>query len=201
MANKKTRGAWYLVLTGAVALALTLILMAGQSSGSTLGQIVRGTALLGYMALFLSIISSAYMKQLFRLFGRPFIQVHHAVSVTGLVMIALHPLSLAIDAADIGVFVPKFDSLDLFLTLGGRPALYLVGVAALAAVLRKTLGQNWRLIHILNYIAFWLITVHAIKIGTDFQSDLVQVIAILMALIVLATFVQKRVAQRRHKIS
>jgi len=199
MANKKTRGTWYLVLTGAVALVLTLILMAGQSSGTTLGQIARGTALLGYMALFLSIISSAYMKQLFRLFGRPFIQVHHAVSVTGLVMIALHPLSLAIDAADIGVFVPKFDSLDLFLTLGGRPALYLVGVAALAAVLRKTLGQNWRLVHFLNYIAFWLITAHAIKIGTDFQGDVVvQIISILMALIVLATFVQKRVAQRRR---
>ena len=198
MANKKTRGTWYLVLIGAIALALALLLMAGQSYGTTLGRIARGAALLGYMALFLSIISSAYMKQLFRLFGRPFIQVHHAVSITGLAMIALHPLSLAIDAADIGVFVPKFDSLDIFLTLGGRPALYLVGVAALAAVLRKTLGQNWRIIHFLNYIAFWLITVHAIKIGTDFQSDIVQILSILMALVVLATFVQKRVAQRRR---
>jgi predicted ferric reductase len=154
--------------------------------------------LLGYIALFLSILSSAYMKQLFRLFGRPFIQVHHILSVSGLIMIALHPISLAIDAADAGVFVPKFDSLDIFLTLGGRPALYLVGVAALAAVGRKTLGQNWRIIHFLNYVAFWLITVHAIRIGRDFQNDVVQGVSILMALAVLATFVQKRVAQRRR---
>ena len=92
MTRKRTRRIWYLVLLGFVALTLVSGLIALQPYGTPLDRLVRGTAALGYLAIFLAIISSAYMRQLVRFFGRPFIQLHHILSVTGLVMVTLHPL-------------------------------------------------------------------------------------------------------------
>jgi predicted ferric reductase len=147
---------------------------------------------MGYTAIFLSAVSSAYMRQVYRTFGRPFIKVHHILSVTGLVLVTLHPLGAAIDAASPNVFLPRFDSWATFLELGGRPAWYLIAIASLVAVLRKTIGRNWRAIHFLNYVAFLLATVHAIMIGTDFQQPIVRAVPVALALVIVVIFIQKR---------
>ena len=198
MEHKKNRRIWYLALAGLVALILVSGLVALQPYGTPLNFFIRGAASLGYLAVFAAIISSAYMPQLVRFFGRPFIKVHHILSVTGLVLIALHPVGVAIDSRDPRVFLPRFDSWTIFLTLGGRPAWYLIGVAALAAALRKRIGQKWRAVHLLNYLAFWLATAHAILSGTNFQYAAMRVVAILMALAVVAIFVQKRLPKRKR---
>jgi sulfoxide reductase heme-binding subunit YedZ len=147
---------------------------------------------MGYTAIFLSAVSSAHMRQVYRTFGRPFIKVHHILSVTGLVLVTLHPLGAAIDAASPRVFLPKFDSWVIFLQLGGRPAWYLIAVASLVALLRKTIGRNWRTIHYLSYVAFLLATVHAIMNGTDFQQPIVKAVPVALALVIVFTFIQKR---------
>jgi sulfoxide reductase heme-binding subunit YedZ len=192
MAHKRTGRIWYLVLVGFVALALVSGLMSRQPYGSTLSWLIRGSASLGYLATFLAIISSAYMRKLVRFFGRPFIQVHHILSVAGLVLVTLHPLGVAWSSASLRVFLPRFDSWLVFLQLGGRPAWYLFAAASLAAVLRKTIGRSWRAIHFLNYVAFWLGTIHAILIGTDFQITAVRAVSVALALVVVATLIQKR---------
>lgn len=97
-----------------------------------------------------------------RIFGRPFVQVHHILSVTGLVLVTLHPLAVAWDYGNLGVFVPVSDSWTDFIRWGGRPAWYLFVVASLVAVLRTSFRQKWRVIHTLNYLAFFLATVHTI---------------------------------------
>jgi DMSO/TMAO reductase YedYZ heme-binding membrane subunit len=147
---------------------------------------------MGYLAIFLSIVSSAYVRQVYRVFGRPFIKIHHILSVTGLTLVTLHPLGAAIDAASPSVFLPRFDSWVVFLGLGGRPAWYLIAAASLAAVLRRAIGRNWRAIHFLNYAAFWLGTVHAIMIGTDFQHTIVKAVSVALALVVVVIFIQRR---------
>jgi sulfoxide reductase heme-binding subunit YedZ len=195
--TRKSRKTWYLVLASLVALILVGTSIALRPYGTPLYWAIRGCALLGYLAIFLAIIISAYMRQMVRIFGRPFIQVHHILSVTGLVLITLHPLGVALYDRSLGVFVPLFDSWLVFLQLGGRPAWYLIGVASLAALLRKTFQQNWRAIHILNYLAFFLATVHAILIGTDFQPLIMKALPLAMSLVVVAIFIQKRLQRRR----
>ncbi len=191
--RKRKRGTLYLILIGIAALILVVLLVSLGSTGATfISRFIRGTALLGYLALFLATLSSIYMRQMFQFFGRPFIKVHHILSVSGLVLVTLHPLGVAIASSSWRAFLPKFDSLTVFLELGGRPAWYLIGAAALAAVWRKAIGKNWRWIHALNYIAFLLGTVHAIMIGTDFVSPVMKVIAGAMGVIVVGAFVQKR---------
>lgn len=198
MQRKQNRRIWYLALAGLVALLMVGGLVALQPYGTPLNFFIRGAAALGYLAVFAAIVSSAYLQQLVRFFGRPFIKVHHILAVTGLVLLLLHPVGVAIDSRDPRVFLPRFDSWTVFLQLGGRPAWYLIGVAALAALWRKRLGDKWRAIHWLNYLAFWLATAHAILLGTNFQYTVVRAVAILLALAVVAIFVRKRLPKRRR---
>jgi len=146
----KSGKTWYLILIGIVALILVSGLISLRPYETPLNWLIRGAALMGYLAIFLSVLSSAYMRQIYRIFGRPFVKVHHVLSVTGLVLVTLH------------------------------------------AVLRKTIGRTWRTIHFLNYLAFLLVTVHAIMIGTDLQHTIVKAVSVALALLVVAIFIQKR---------
>jgi hypothetical protein len=205
--KKKTR-IWYLALVALGTLIIAGVLLSldplhGQETA--LKWVVRGAALLGYQYVFLSIISSAFMRPLIKFFGRSFVNIHHVLTITGLVLITLHPLSAAIDSASLAVFVPRFASWRLFLSLGGRPAWYLIGLAALAAAFRKPIGKQWRLIHYLNYAAFWLASIHASLIGTTFVGTgpryiVLKVVIGILAAATVATLVQKRwVAYKRRK--
>jgi sulfoxide reductase heme-binding subunit YedZ len=198
MTHRKTRRIWYLILGGFAAMALISGLIALQPYGTPLSRLVRGAAALGYSAIFLAIISSNYMRQLVRFFGRPFVQIHHILSVTGLVMVTLHPLGAAWFNMSLRVWLPRLDSWLTFLEWGGPPAWYLIAIASSAAVLRKAIGQNWRVLHLLNYVAFFLGTVHASLIGTDFQHPIVRAVSVALALAVLATLIRKRFQRRRR---
>lgn len=197
--RKRRRGLLYLILTGLVGVVVVGILIALQPIGGPLDWAIRAAAILGYLAIFLAVISSAYMRELFKLLGRPFIRVHHILSVTGSILVTLHPLGTAVRSSSLTVFIPDVSSLNAFLSLGGRPAWYLIGIAVLAAVLRTRIKQSWRTVHYLNYIAFLLATVHAVMIGTDFISWVMKGVAIAMALFVVGIFVQKRVRRSRLK--
>lgn len=196
---KRRRGLLYLILAGIVSLIVVGILIALRPFGGPLDWGIRATALLGYLAIFVAVVSSAYMRELFQLLGRPFIRVHHILSVTGLILVTLHPLAVALRSSRLSVFIPDVSSLDAFLRLGGRPAWYLLGIAVLAAVLRTRFKQSWRTVHYMNYVAFLLATVHAILIGTDFISPVMKVLAAAMALFAVGVFVRKRLRRRRLK--
>ncbi len=197
--TQKPANSLYLALVGIVVLAISVGLVALQPYGTPLNWAIRVAALSGYQAIFLAIVSSNYMRQMRQRFGRPFIKVHHALSIAGLSLVTLHPLLIAWDSLSLGVFVPRFDSWRVFLQLGGRPAWYLLGLASLAALLRRKIRRPWRVIHTLNYVAFWLATAHAILIGSSLQSMVTKAVAVLMALAVVAICIQKRVQGRRGK--
>jgi sulfoxide reductase heme-binding subunit YedZ len=193
---------WYLAPVGALALFLAVLLIAlspDQGYGSTLRWLIRGAALFGYQLIFLSIISSAYLREMLRWFGHPFIRVHHIVSVTGLVLIALHPIGVAWDSRSLNVFVPIVASWVAFFTNGGRVAWALLALGLLAALLRKRIGQRWRLVHYLNYAAFGLASAHALLLGTDTQHLVVRIFAVAMCVAAAAVFVQKRLRASKPK--
>ena len=194
--NKSTKGTWTMVVLGAIIVLLAAGAIALRPGGSPLHWLVRGAALVGYAAAFLAILSSAYMRELYRALGRPFLWGHHVLSVSSLVLLALHPTALAIETANAAVFVPRFDSWSIFFQLAGRPALYLMWVAALGALLRRSWRKSWRTIHMLNYVAFLLGTVHAVLIGTDLGQPFLRLAPIAMALIVVAVFVRKRMGKK-----
>ncbi|MBN1639772.1 MAG: hypothetical protein JXA09_00960 [Anaerolineae bacterium] len=197
MKPKNTR---YLVLLGVVSLLITVGLISLDplpSQGSASALLIRAAALWGYQAVFLSILSSLYLRELVRFFGRPFVKVHHVVAVGGLVLITVHPLTVALRAASAAVFLPRFDSFRVFLTLGGRVAWPLIVIATLAALFRRRLKVSWRFVHLLNYVAFLLASVHAALIGTTFVGQgirhiVLRIVVGAMAASTILVFVQKR---------
>jgi hypothetical protein len=170
--------------------------MSMQPQADVLDVGIRSSALLGYIGLFLSIVSSAYLRQMLSFFGRPFVRVHHILSISSLVLITLHPLGLALRSMSLAVFVPDFSSWNRFLLFGGRPGWYVVIIAVAAARFRRYIRSSWRVVHIFNYVAFLLITAHGIMIGTDTQGLLVRVVMIAMTVAATTVFFAKRLRRR-----
>ena len=194
---KRTPKRWPLIIAGLVALILIGGYVALQAYITPLQWVIRTCALLGYLCVLLAAVSSAYMRQLVRVFGQPFVQTHHMLSITGLVLMVIHPLAVAWSFGGLRAFVPAVDSWISFLRWGGRVAWYLFGIAALAAFLRKSLRKQWRPIHMLNYLAFLLVTAHAILLGTEFQSLAMKTVAVVLALALAGVFVQKQLQRRQ----
>ncbi len=195
--GKKPKNAWVLWVIALMTVAITVSAELTTPMTSPLVATIRGLALTGYQLVFWAILSSAYVPRLVRFFGRPFIKVHHLVAITGLVCVTLHPILVAVDSRSVGVFLPRFDSAQVFLQLGGRPAWYLIALAVVVAFLRQRIGGGWRAVHALNYLAFALATVHANLLGGNFRSPVLRVGSWVLLAVLLAVFVRRRVRARR----
>lgn len=166
----------------------------------TLKMLNRSAGLYAYLFIFLAIVSSEYMSKMKVLLGSSFMKVHHFLARAGILLMLVHPISFAIEKKDLMVFVPVFYPPITFLELAGRPALYLFLIAALAAVYRKKLIKKWKNIHYLNYLAFILVSMHAMLIGTDIVSAGARITVTFMALLVTAIFFHKRLGTKRKSI-
>jgi len=153
---------------------------------------IRLGALFGFTAMFIATTMSPFMVQLYKIFGKPFIKLHHIFSIFGLIMITLHPVMFAISKMDITVFIPDVSSWISFWELAGRPAFFIIYIAALAAILRKSIQKYWRVFHVLNYIALLFAYIHGVLIGTDFQNFGILILFSAMLIISISSFALKR---------
>jgi DMSO/TMAO reductase YedYZ heme-binding membrane subunit len=153
---------------------------------------IRFGALFGFTAMFIATTMSPFMVQLYKIFGKSFIKLHHIFSIFGLIMITLHPVMFAISRMDIAVFIPDVSSWISFWELAGRPAFFIIYIAALAAILRKSLQKYWRAFHFLNYIALLFVYIHGVLIGTDFQNPVILILFSAMLIISIGSFTLKR---------
>lgn len=129
---------------------------------------VRLFALNGFIALSIAAILTAFLKEITLFLKKPFIKVHHYFAATGLVLITLHPIMLAIQWLNPAVFLPNVESLYFFLFYGGRQALIIIYIAIAAVLLRRKITSYWRWFHALMYVALFFGIIHANLSGTDF---------------------------------
>ncbi len=148
----------------------------------------------------MSVLSSNYMRELTRFFGRPFPKVHHVVTVTALVALATHATSVAWRSGTPAVFLPQFSSFYAFFSLGGRAAFWLIAITSLTALFRTSIGKNWKAIHWLNYVVFVLGTIHSQFLGLNLQHLGLRVVFDLMAAAVVGVWVLKRLEERRRRM-
>jgi len=195
MDAQRARRIRLLFYVAAALYAIIILYLLARSPASLAYNLARAAGLFGYGAVFVTILSHEYMREMRKLFGKPFVTVHHVLAVTGLVLVILHPLLMAILMRDPRQFVPRFDSLRTFLTLGGRAALYLILIAALAAVVRRRLKDTWKVVHWLNYVAFVLVFAHSWLLGGNVSTSVLKFISPLMLLTVVVVFLRKRLAR------
>ena len=153
---------------------------------------VRLFALNGFIALSIATIMAAFLKEITLFFKKPFTRIHHYFAAAGLVLITLHPITLAIRFLNPAVFVPNFNSIYDFLYFGGRPALILIFVAFFAVLLRRKMLRYWRWFHALMYVALFLGVVHADLSGTDFENPAILVVFNGLFAAAVAAFALKR---------
>ena len=123
---------------------------------------VRLFALWGFLMLAIATMMTPYLKQIYQLFGKPFIKIHHIFAILGIAFITAHPIAFAIETMNILVFVPNFSSWILFWSLAGRPALILFYIALVGVLLRTKIKTHWRAIHAIMYIVLIFGFVHTI---------------------------------------
>lgn len=149
-------------------------------------------ALNGFIALSIASILTAFLKEVTLFFKKPFTRIHHYFAATGLVLITLHPITLAVQLMNPAVFLPNINSLYLFLFFGGRQALIIIYIALTAVLLRRKISTYWRVFHALMYVALFFGIVHADLSGSDFENFAVLIVFNGLFVAVLAAFVYKR---------
>jgi DMSO/TMAO reductase YedYZ heme-binding membrane subunit len=167
-----------------------------SSVGSPL-LLVRLFALWGFLALSIAAILTPFLRDIRRVFGRPFLAVHHTFAAFGILLPTLHPVAFALLAASPAVFIPVFDSWTAFWTFAGRPALYLLYIALAGVLLRQTIRQYWRWVHGLMYAVLLFAIIHGNLIGIDFQNPVIFIVFNGLFAVVIAVFVVRRLQRMR----
>jgi DMSO/TMAO reductase YedYZ heme-binding membrane subunit len=155
--------------------------------------LVRLFALYGFFMLSMAAVMTPFLKQIVKVFGKPFLKIHHAFALFGLSFITLHPILLAIITKNLTVFIPSFASWETFWRLGGRPALIVIYIAFFAAIFRLKIKNYWRPIHGLMYLGLLFGIVHANMIGTNLIENWgVQIFYIALFVMVIMALILKR---------
>ena len=194
MAKRKPKNSWILGLGALVLILLVVGTVTLDQIALPVNGLVRAAAVVGYLCIFLAVVSSNYMRELTKYFGRPFIRVHHMASLTALAALVIHAVTVAWTWKMPAIFIPSMEMPQAL-------AFWLLAVAALSAVFRKTIGRKWKYVHWVNYLVFLLGTLHAQTLGANFQHLGIRIVSVLMALIVVFLFVWKRTAKRRRQSS
>lgn len=197
-------GVLVVALLGAIATRLGWITASPPRHGMGAWMFSRATGLLAYMALGVDVIVGLLVSTRS---GDRLVPRGQLVDLHGW----LSPVALALMLAHGGVLLAdsyvRFDVIDVFvpfasnrwpLAIGlGALAGYLVLAVHLSFGLRKRIGTAmWRRIHYLSFVAFVLVTVHAISVGTDRGNPwFVSVYA--AVLLVIATLLGIRVRRAR----
>ncbi|MBN2152394.1 MAG: hypothetical protein JW839_13160 [Candidatus Lokiarchaeota archaeon] len=190
----------YLVIAGWVALYATITVLYFQTQIQTDNGLVRLFALFGITSLLNASIMSAFTRQIYQSLGVAFLKIHHLFAIAGLVLVTLHPVSLAI-LYGWQVFIPDFSSWYRFWLLAGRPAFYIVYVGVLSVLLKRLLKKHWRILHALLYVALGFGVVHGILLGQSHANPVIDGIYVGLLALMVFGFVYKRYTARARKRS
>ncbi len=193
------RNGWLFLFGVLLLYVLVTILALFTSYFDPLGFAIRLCALYGFTALAIATAMTPFLKEITQAFGRPFIRIHHLFAVFGLIFATLHPVFFAILQMDLAVFIPRFDSWIIFWELAGRPALYILYIATVAALLRLIIPKYWRYFHALMYLVLVFVIVHGNLIGTDFQNLGILIIMNVLFIIAIGAFFLKRYQNYKRK--
>ena len=199
----KREGVAFLLGIVALAVIIALLFLPSAIEANPARLAVKFFGLYGFLFLSVATLTTPFLREVTQAFGNPFLKVHHSFAILGIVSITLHPVFNAIEFLSLSVFVPRFDSWNLFWLLAGRPAFIILYVAVLAAILRTKAPKYWRAFHALMYVVLLFGIVHANLIGGDFQNLGIMIVFNALFLASLASFALKRYRsyQLKRKIS
>lgn len=177
-------------------LIISGIVVAESPSPTLLASGTRFAGLAGFVLLAVAAIMTPYSRKVYENFGTSFVRFHHLFAISGLILITLHPLFLAIRLSNAAVFLPRFVPFYDFLAIAGRPSLILIYIALAGILLRRFIPAYWRAIHALIWIALILGIVHGNLIGTDMKNPVIFVLFNGLTVIAIGAFIVKHWGSR-----
>jgi len=187
----------YLVLVSiAILLLLSVVVVAIHPSLSIYTNGIRLAGLAGFSLLAIAAIMTPWVREIHQTFGSSFLSIHHLFSITGLILITLHPVLLAVRLMNALVFLPRLGSLQVVLSNAGRPSLILIYIALAGVMLRRVMPGYWRFFHALIWVALLLGIVHGNLVGTDMKNPIVFVTFNSLMAVALGAFLLKRFKRR-----
>lgn len=189
MVFKKEVAFYAVIILFAVAISSVAI---GINDSSAFTLTIRLLALNGYLALSIAATLTPFLKEIILFFKKPFIKVHHYFAAAGLLLITLHPISVAIVFMNPTILLPNFSSLLNFFFYSGSIALIAVYLAFGAVLLKRKIMVYWRYFHALMYVALFFGVVHANLWGLDFKNGFIILVYDGLFVAALAAFILKR---------
>ena len=156
-----------------------------------------------YALVFLwgQIMLGPFMQPLNRLYGKNWLYFHRTQGLFALLLAFLHPPILyTAYYVQTGTFNPMLaveayaGDQSMYAYLGMVALLLLLLTVFSAMMMRKPwMQKHWRKIHLLNYVVFLLVLVHALKLGSEIQVMPMQLLYWLMAVTFLLSVGYRRV--------
>ena len=157
---------------------------------------IRFAGLAGFILLSVAAIMTPWSREIYRNFGTSFVKFHHLFALSGLILITLHPVLLAIRLMRASVFLPRFDSFQEFFVLAGRPSFILIYIAVAAILLRRFIPLYWKFLHALIWVALILGIIHGDLMGTDMKNPVIFLLLNGLMVVAIGAFILKRFRMR-----
>jgi len=169
-----------LVLPFVVVLSATSQFFSSESALIVLNVFQRISGLMALTLIFTQIIPGAFLSKWVQIIGSKAYKFHITLGLLSYGFILIHPflnslLTLQITgsfgAVLADIFVGAKSQHDL-LQIYGKFALILLTIGVGAGYFRTKLffRKNWKVFHIVNYLAFILVAIHSKGLGSDINS-------------------------------
>ncbi len=139
----------------------------------------RITGLLAFTLLFMQIMIGSHMTRFLQIIGAKAYKLHITQGLITYGLVLIHPFLYFLINYQISnnlftsllVILPSFKNQTEIFLVFGKVAFTLLTISVCAAYFRTKplFRRNWRAFHILNYLVFFLILIHA-RVGTDFTT-------------------------------
>lgn len=147
-----------------------------STKSDVLFLIHRALGLFAFSLIFLQIILGSSRALLSKIFvPSAILKTHMSLGKFAFVLSLLHPTLLFatyFTQHNLNLVTAYFHGITFFYYLLGVFALILLIVSLTAAIFRFVIGSRWIYLHRINYLIFWLIFFHSIRLGEDTQTDL-----------------------------
>ena len=163
------------ILAPIAALLFVIRVVASGASASTIWYVIRGTGMIAFVLLTVSVIAGLLITNKLVPAGRARVdlfETHTFVSLLALAFTSIHGVALLLDNfvhfSVVQIAVP-FTSSYRPLSVGiGILGFYIAAVVYASFYFRKRIGyKTWRAVHYASFGAFFLADMHGIFAGTD----------------------------------
>ena len=156
----------------------------------------RITGLTAFSLLFFQIMLGACMDRWIQILGARAYRAHIFQGIISYGFVLIHPIFYFVISFEASGILPWLPDLSTYQGVGltyARIAFFLITLSVIASYFRTQpfFRRNWRAFHMINYFSFFLVAMHAYRVGSDIKTIPFSIIFWVYVLIVSLTVLFK----------